>query len=254
MQLVRLTSKEVESLAGTTPVVVPFAAVEQHGPHLPTGTDTFITEGILERLEEIAPGRFLSLPVQRFGSSPHHMPFAGTVTLSSRTFLDVALELVTSLASHGFTNFLFLNGHGGNQSLLDVAVQEARLARRGLRVVHATYWKVAREAFAAIRESPSGGMGHACEMETSVMLALHPELVRLDLMAPGGSAPRSRLDHRDMLEPGQVGQFRYWDEWSANGVIGDPRSASAEKGRRFLDAAAAGVLEVLDALLEGKLG
>ena len=254
MFLPHLTWQEVSTMDRATPVLVPFAAIEQHGPHLPTGTDTFIAEGILSALDRRDAHRMLWLPVQRFGSSPHHMPFAGTVTLTSRTFLDVALELVESFAAHEFRNFVLFNGHGGNQSLLNVAVQEIRLKRPNLRVVHVTYWTIAADAFSKIRESGPGGMGHACEMETSVMLALHPELVKQDRMAPDGDPPRSRWDHKDMLDPAKVGQFRYWNEWSRNGVLGDPTTASPEKGKRFLDAAVSALVEVLDALKEARLG
>ncbi|HLU50075.1 MAG TPA: creatininase family protein [Planctomycetota bacterium] len=264
MHLAELTTYEVDALARDLPVVVPFSAIEQHGAHLPIGTDTYIVEGILRRVDERDPNACLWLPVERFGSSPHHMPFRGSVTLSSRTFLDVALELVESFVHHGFSNFVLFNGHGGNRAHLDVAVQEirmgggrvatARTGDRARRVVHATYWSIARDAFAEIRESPLGGMGHACEMETSAMLALHPELVRPDRLRADGSPPRSRFDARDMLEGGSIGQFRFFDEMSKTGPIGDPSTASAEKGRRFIDAAASALLELLATLREGKAG
>jgi creatinine amidohydrolase len=264
MHLADLTSPEVAALPREIPIVVPFAAIEQHGAHLPIGTDTLIVEGILRRLDLRDRAACLWLPVQRFGSSPHHMPFAGSVTLSSRTFLAVAIELAQCFVVHGFRNFLFLNGHGGNQSHLNVAVQEFRMGGgervtgsaegRQLRVVHATYWVIAAEAFAQIRESPLGGMGHACEMETSVILALHPDLVRRDRARADGSPPRTRFDGRDMLAPGPVGQFRFFDEWTTTGPIGDPSTASAEKGERFLDAAVDAIAELLDALRANLVG
>jgi creatinine amidohydrolase len=264
MQLAELSWKEVDSLDRETPVVVPFAAIEQHGPHLPIGTDSYITEGILRRLDAESPESCLWLPVERYGSSPHHLPFPGTATLEARTFLDVARQLVESFTAHGFRRFVLFNGHGGNQSLLNVAVQEVRLrhaqaaaaaGRPPLRIVHATYWVIAAAAFEKIRESAPGGMGHACEMETSVVLALHPSLVKeRSLFAPGGSPPRSRFDHRDMLQPAAVGQFRFWDEMSHSGVLGDPTTASAAKGERFLEAAAGALLELLGDLRADRIG
>ena len=254
MRLETMTWPEVDGTDRDTVVVVPFAAVEQHGPHLPLFTDSAITHGILELLEARDPTFALWLPVQRIGSSPHHLPFVGTLTLTSRTFLDVVTELVASIAEHGFHNFVLLNGHGGNQALLDVALQEIRLRQRTLRLIHVTYWNVARQRFGEIRTSAPGGMGHAGEMETSIMLALHPETVRTDLCQKDGETKRSTFDHEDMLAPSAVGQFRFWDERSRKGVLGDPTTASAEKGRRFLDAAADGVLEAIRDVQSGKLG
>ena len=264
MYLADLTSPQIEDLDREIPVVIPFAAIEQHGPHLPIGTDSFIVEGILERLEKRHPDACLWLPVERYGSSPHHMPFRGSVTLSSRTFLDVARELAESFVAHGFRRFVLLNGHGGNQSHLNVAVQEIRMGGgrtvtagengRRIRVVHATYWVIASRAFAAVRESEPGGMGHAGEMETSVMLALHPQLVKRDLFVRDGQPPRNRFDHQDMLEPGSVGQFRFWDEWSRQGPLGDPTTATAEKGERFLDAAVDALVELLGEFRADRLG
>ena len=248
------TTTEIDALPRDFPIVIPFAAIEQHGPHLPIGTDTMITEGLLSRAAQRDPNAFLALPVQRFGSSPHHMPFAGTTTLGSRTFLDVAGDLVRSVSNHGFTRVVLFNGHGGNQALLNVAVQEARLASPELRIVHLTYWNAAADAFDRIRETPRGGMGHAGEMETSVMLAFHPELVKIDRLAPDGRWGRCALDMSDMLDGGSVGQFRFWPEMSDTGVLGDPRTASSEKGHRFVDAAVDGLFEVLRELSEGHLG
>jgi len=254
MLLEEMTSPEVRALSRETVVVIPFAAIEQHGPHLPIGTDTLITEGLVRGLERRMRERFLALPVQRFGASAHHLPFAGTTSLSTRTFLDVARDLGTSMAGHGFKKLLLLNGHGGNQSLLNVAVEELRIRDPEIRAVHATYWVIAQSAFQAIRESPEGGMGHACEMETSAILALREDLVRKDRAARGGSPPRSRFDHRDMLRPAEVGQFRHFDRWSPSGVIGDPTTASAEKGARFLEAAVDALAELVEALGAGRIG
>ncbi len=92
------------------------------------------------------------------------------------------------------------------------------------------------------------------EMETSVMLALHPELVRTDLLEPDGEEQRCRFDHKDMLEPGRVGQFRLWNEWSEKGAIGDPTVASTEKGELFIEAAVDAIAELIVELKAGRIG
>ncbi len=254
-KLYESTWQEVENLPReTTVTILPFAAIEQHGPHLPIGTDSLITAGLADALDGRMPEKVLILPVQRFGSSPHHMVFSGSLTLTSRTFLDVAVELAGSLHHHGFRRGILLNGHGGNQALLDVATQEIRLKFPDFRIVHATYWVLAAERFAQIRESPPGGMGHAGEMETSIVLHLRPDLERSELAGPDGIEARSRFDHKDMLEPARVGQFRFWNEMSAKGVLGDPATASAEKGKRFLDAATDALVELVEAVIEEKIG
>jgi len=126
--------------------------------------------------------------------------------------------------------------------------------RSELKIIHATYWVLAAEKFAEIRDSEPGGMGHAGEMETSVMLALHANLVRTDCLEPDGEEQRCRFDHKDMLEPGKVGQFRLWNEWSRKGAIGDPTVASAEKGELFIEAAVDSIAELVDEFKAGRIG
>ncbi len=253
MKLEQLTWPDIKSLdQKEMAVVLPVAAVEQHGHHLPLGTDSYITTGISESLDGAASDRILLLPTQKVGSSPHHLVFPGTLTLSSRTFLDVICETVESLEEAGFTKFILLNGHGGNQALLNVAVQEIRLKNPHVQALHATYWPLAAKEFAEIRDSEAGGMGHAGEMETSVMLKLHPDLVKKHLYVKDGESCPSEFDHKDMLQPGKVGVFRFWDEWSETGVLGDPTKATAEKGERFIEAATRALVKLVDDLLAGK--
>jgi creatinine amidohydrolase len=112
--------------------------------------------------------------------------------------------------------------------------------------VYAAYWNLAAEHFTAIRSSPIGGMGHACEMETSILLARNPELVDMSKAKRGGPGPEMGYRVSDMLKPLPFSLISEFDEISENGVIGMPEFASAEKGERFLEAAAESVVSLLD--------
>jgi creatinine amidohydrolase len=172
------------------------------------------------------------------GLSEHHMPFGGTFTLDFATFRSLIECLCRSLLRHGFRRVLLLNGHGGNVAALRVVVDELRHLE--VRLLTATYWLVDPLAIAEILERQSG-VQHACEAETSMVMALRPELV-----------DESQLEAAKCLEPGQVaggaqavfGRVAF-KERTPTGAVGDPTAASPEKGERLLEASAAAVAGVL---------
>lgn len=226
---------EVAALPRDTIVVAPFGATEQHGHHLPFGTDALIGQAISERLDRAVPG-LLTMPMQWAGYSPHHMDFPGSLTLTAETYIRVAVELLGSLARAGFHRFLILNSHGGNRAILDVVSTELKIAFPAATIITATYWNVARAELQALRESAEGGMGHACELETSMMLSIAQPTVKMDLAQPDGSWPCSDFFAHDMLGGGQIGISSTFAEFTKSGANGDPRTANAEKGERFLTA------------------
>jgi creatinine amidohydrolase len=228
--LERMTWPEVraEVEGGRDTVVVPFGAVEQHGPHLPLGTDAMFGDEIgraaAERLNA-----FLA-PTIRVGCSHHHLAFAGTISLEEETFHRVVGDIVKALAAHGFKRIVLLPTHGGNFRPLGEAL--ARLGPlEGVKVI----------AFTDVRELASATMGvgaelgitpaeggvHAGEWETSMMLAMRPELVSME-----------------RAEPGYVGDLasgleRFFNEGvhvlADNGVFGDPLRASATAGEKYIE-------------------
>ena len=236
MFLAEMTWQQINELDRSTVVVASFGAMEQHGLHLPLETDALIGSELARRLDGELNGRLLVLPTQWLGLSTHHMSFPGTISASVDTFLSMATEVIGSLATAGFKKILVLNSHGGNASALDVVLTKCRLQYPAARIVLVTYWNLAVQQLSAIRESAEGGMGHACELETSLLLAVKPELVNKEKLRPDGRWPASRFLGKDMLRGGLASISRTFAEISTYGGVGDPRTASGEKGEKFFSA------------------
>lgn len=263
MLLAHLSWPEI-STAGSRICVVPLGSLEQHGPHLPLWTDTAIVSAIASRVEQRLPELVLLAPAQAIGYSPHHAHF-GCLSLDLQSYIALIRSVCRSFAAMGFDRLLLLNGHGGNDVPCRAALCEIKEEHPALHVLFASYWTLAAGAFGNIRSSPMGGMGHACEMETSVMLAVHPEHVTMAKAKDDG--PLIRRGKRnspeppvsplrsvpDMLRPPPYFIVRNFDEISDNGTIGAPTLASAEKGRHFLEAAVDAVCELVIAYAAGDL-
>lgn len=216
-------------------LIVPVGSIEQHGHHLPTGTDTILVTEMAhlsaERTQDDVP--VVVLPPIWSGYSPHHLSLGGTVSLD----LDVLRETLENLADtaleNGFDCLLLLNGHGGNASLVSSAVSTIGTSHADTEVLGVTYFKLAASFIDEIRESDVGGMAHAGEFETSLMLHLHPELVREDRL--DGTQLKSEYEHglADMFQSGPLSAYRPFEAYSESGAIGNPELASAEKGERI---------------------
>jgi creatinine amidohydrolase len=241
-----LTRDELAAQAPGATLLLPLAATEQHGPHLPAGTDALITEAVALRVATALAGRVAVVvaPTLPVGFSAHHQAFCGVLTLSAPTMAAVLRELGAAAVRSRFRRLFFLNGHGGNDELIRVAARELVAAappapaadggtrqRRPvpLRVGACSYWAVAEAALrreaALADEVPVPG--HAGLFETALLLALWPELVRRDrfpLGAVGGLHP---------TRPGVFAQAA--GEWARSGGFTDaPLQASAELGERLL--------------------
>jgi creatinine amidohydrolase len=229
----RLTGPEIRAIAARPDAlaVLPIGSLEQHGPHLPVITDTASASAAAIRAARLVVDELpvLVLPGLWTGMSEHHLPFGGTISLNFNELRGVLSGVVRSLRALGFARLLVVNGHGGNVEPLAVAARE--LAHEyGLPVIACTPWYLTRERVAEIAETAETP-AHACEGETSVMLAISPDLVRTDRFE---DAVRQRPDP----VPTYVGFSRFWsfsERAPVTGVRGDPRSATAQKGERFLD-------------------
>lgn len=254
MFLYNLTSQEVSNLDRNTVVLIPFGSVEQHSLHLPLGTDSIIGEAIAHRLEKELPEQLLVLPITWLGCSRHHMDFPGSLTAEIETFIDVGEQLVSSMAEHGFKKFILLNSHGGNTNKVALMAEKLRYKLGPeVKVVAVTYWHLIGKEIQDIRETALGGMGHSGELETSIMMTINPDLVRQDLIDADGPEKRSQFVGTDMFAPGVVTVSKPFKELSHHGGIGDPRSASKDKGEQILSAIVAKLAAVVRETQSGSL-
>ena len=225
-----------------TVVILPVAALEQHGPHLPVMVDSRLAEEVSKRTASLGRAKgipIITLPVVWHGLSEHHMPFGGTVTLTSNTFFLIVRDLIKSISRHGFSKFLILNGHGGNITAAEVCAQDISM-ELSLPIVAATYWLEAADRFAKILETQTNVM-HACEAETSMMMALEPDLV-VDSLLNEAKGPMKL----DFLNAGK-GSYRWRSltHVTSNGVIGDPSHSSSAKGEQLLREASQAIFELI---------
>ena len=224
-------------------IILPVAALEQHGPHLPVEVDSILGETVAVRAARKLAGRGLHavvLPVVWTGLSEHHMSFGGTITLDFAAFHAVIENVCRSVLRHGFRRIVLLNAHGGNENALRTITDELT-PKLGVPIVQFTYWYAAAVAIARILETQSALM-HACEAETSMMLAVRPELVAMDrvALAKANSTP----DVSDVVGGG-VYRWRTIAARSSSGVIGNPEAATSEKGERLFEAIATALADKL---------
>lgn len=247
LRLAEYTWPEVGALVAADPVaVIPVGAFEQHGPHLPLIVDAELSGTVALRAAEAAAGqgaRVVVTPTVWTGYSPHHMDFAGSITLHDRVFGALVGQVAQSLARHGFRRILILNGHGGNANILRNLTQTLYYDH-GLRTHFASYWDFALPALAAWRQSDPGGIMHACEMETALMLAVRPDLVQMD-RAADHRPTRSPYFASDLLKGGPLAAAASFRELSPTGVIGAPTLATPERGAALLAAMVAAVAAFL---------
>jgi creatinine amidohydrolase len=247
MWLERVRWMELGSLQNCV-FVVPLGSLEQHGPHLPMATDTAIVTEVVQRLEAARPQSVVVTPTVWLGHSPHHAKF-GCVSLDVRPYMDMLAGICRSLVRMGASRIFLLNGHGGNDIPAKAAMREMKTefaGREELQIAYATYWALAADRLREIRTSERGGMGHACEMETSVMMAIRPEDVRHADAIDSPVADPAGDYAMDMLEASPYYAVFNFDELSPTGTVGIPSHATTEKGTQFLDAITESVIAFVD--------
>jgi creatinine amidohydrolase len=233
MYAANLTWQQVQAIPKSTPVILPIAAVEQHGHHLPVYTDSFLLGEVVRRAEGVLGAEALFAPLQWLGNSHHHTDYPGTVSAPPRLYLDLLAALAENYLQHGFQRIYFLNGHGGNIVPAKQVVFELRQQyrqRQDLLLLFSSYWDLAAPA-----GYEQNYMGHACEWETSMMMVIAPGLVQGDVTQLGD------VPNGYAFDPA----YRGWitKERTPTGHIGSPRFASPEKGEALLGQFSQGVVD-----------
>jgi creatinine amidohydrolase len=241
----QLTSPEIDALDRSIPVILPVAAIEQHGLHLPLATDRMIGEYFCQQLNKEIPDNVLILPVMSVGCSEHHLEFTGSLTLQHETFQRQAEDILGSVALHGFKNLIIYNSHGGNLGISQVIVEHFGHRHPECRIVLATWWKIVSSELFDLNETGEGGVGHAGEFETSLMMLIAPELVRHDKIGDKQNQQSFEWADGDMLRGPKASLYRSMKTMTPIGVFGDVRKISAEKGQKITDLAVEGLKKIV---------
>jgi creatinine amidohydrolase len=231
-------------------VVIPIGHTEQHGFHAPLSTDTLIIEAIGRGTANAAPEHATCLPVTPYGVSTHRRSFPGTFNVGGRAFEDFWVAVVDRLVERGFNRFYLLSGHGGSCSFLTNVVKYA--GERHPYIFCATtglYLNGPKGAAAleAKRESAIGGMGHACELETSLILALRPELIHIERAVDETDFVATPSYYMDWIEGGALVANPPWDDDTKTGAYGAGSLGTKEKGEYWLKVA---IEEKVDHVME----
>lgn len=228
-----LTSLEVELAKDSgSLLILPVGACEQHGDGLPLSTDSIRADHVALTVAEELAGRAFVLPSIDYGVSPHHKFLPGTISLDPRTFIDIVTAVAGRLADSGFAKILVITGHGGNLAALGVAQQALLDSHPDLVFAYSPVSALATETTSALPRTEVSG--HCGESETAQILAIDDRLVDSPRLTPGATTldelgPRARLSRTK--SPSSAVTF---DQYAENGVLGDPRTATAEAGRDIL--------------------
>ncbi len=219
-------------------VVIPIGHTEQHGFHLPLSTDNLIIEALGQGTAESAPDLVTCLPVFPYGVSTHRPSFAGTLNCGGRAFEDFWLGVIDILVGRGFDRLYLMSGHGGNCSFLVNVVKYA--GERHRRIFCATAWlhtsgDVAAPVVQQTRRSKRGGMGHAGELETAMILHLRPDLTHMERVVDETNDVATDNYYMDWIEGGSLVANPSWDDDTKTGAYGAGSVATAENGKLWLE-------------------
>lgn len=244
----QFTAKELEHMDKEHSVAaIVVGSCEQHARHLPLGTDLILGEAVLKRAAKKAEGAVLMLPSIPYGFSRHHLHFTGTISLEQEELAAVIETIFYTIHSYGFKRLLVINSHGGNSAALQYALNELG-ANYGIKLIFARYWDFVGDYIQnQWRESPLGGLGHAGEMETALMMHIAPELVRKNEIT-GYQIPQggNRWFNADMFAKNSVVMYNDFDIYSPDGNVGMAQFATPEKGKALFEYCTDCLAEFLD--------
>ncbi len=241
--LQEITRVESNTRAVDSLLIFPVGALEQHGPHLPVGTDYLTVESLTRQAAVKAQSTVpvVVAPTLPFGSSQHHVPFGGTMSIGTETYYRLVSDLTESLIQGGYRRFFIVNGHGGNHELLQLVARDLAL-KHPVSIAAASYWTVAWDALVALDAHQPGRLpGHAGFFETSLMLSLHGALI-----------DRAKLPHREHVASTDPRGFarpyraEHAGAWQAiDGYSDSPDRADPQLGKKYL----AAIVETLSAAM-----
>jgi creatinine amidohydrolase len=249
-----LTTTDFATLAlDRTIAVLPVAATEQHGPHLPLSVDTDLVEGVVAASLPHLPADLsvLFLPTQPVGFSPEHARFAGTLTLKSETIVRLWTDIGESVAASGVRKLVLFNAHGGQVSVMDLVARDLRVRLDML--VYSVSWfnlplvDAQGQDVNALFSAEEQRFGvHAGDVETSMMRALRPELVRMDAAQNFRSASQDRAERFEILGNGRSAKLGWqMQDYNPHGAAGNARLATVEKGQALREAAGRALAQLL---------
>lgn len=228
-------------------VVIPVGATEQHGPHLPLATDYFMAETVAFQAAKRAKDQgvqVLVTPTIWTGYSPHHMDFSGSITLRGETMINLLIDVIKSVWSHGARKIFILNGHGGNMNLINSTVQILKF-EHDITITAASYWSFAAKYIPEWRLSALGGIDHACEMEMSLMLHNAPHLANKEKARDGSWFPKSRFLTGDLMAGAPVSTAWSFKDLTSDGTLGNAEIATAQRGTELMKVVVDEVAEFL---------
>ena len=236
-----LTAEDLRGKAAENAIVVlPVASMEQHGPHLPVGVDTFLCEAVCRAGAELAVKDVpvVVAPTLWCGMAEHHMAFGGTFTFDIPTYQAVLAAFLKSIERHGFRRVFIVNGHGGNIAALNAFLPDFARAF-ALKLYATTYFEMSKDDLAQFLEDQKY-VHHACEVESSMMMVVAPDTVKHDRLPEAFG-----LLNGDPRKGFPANRFDSFRDLTPSGVVGDARRANADKGAKLLAVCAAGLAATL---------
>ncbi len=245
-----LTRDEIAALDKEKSIVLlPTSATEQHGAHLPVGTDAIILSTLVDKMVEeceFDAGNLIFAPQLNVGKSNEHMGFAGTITFGTQTYYSLLHDIAAAISASGFKKLVLFNSHGGNTDMLNMISRDLRIDL-GLDVFVFDWWFTPfwNEGLEGLQQSGKYGVFHACELETSLMLAARPETVHMELAVDEEPADCFKGE-KYVTVFGPVNAGWKTKDVTKSGVIGAPTYATAEKGHKLFDYACRKLLDIVN--------
>lgn len=234
-----------DAVAAKKVVLVPFGAVEDHGHHSPLDTDNIIGTSICLEAGRRAPEDMLILPTIPYGLDEHHMDFPGTITIEMTTLINFVADVCISVARAGFTHILIVNSHGSNVSIADLAARKCVLQTGVICAALTDMGSQAPEVTEKNRKSGPGGISHACEWETSLMLHLRPDLIDMRKAVSESGLPKLKYFNWDWPEPSAYTWQDWWSRFSVTGTYGDATVATKEFGALLFETYVTSLIELV---------